>query len=321
MPPRLLLLGAGFSYPWGGWLADEVFAYLLGCFPDQRHNHIRELLWQHQEGGNGFEGTLAKLKAECAGKEPSADLRLVNNAVRDMFADMNRGFLNEGSVLFSAELKRLLASFDIIFTLNQDLLLERHYVFADPASSLPEARKGKGAVLAGVAPDDGFIPQHLDRAGWEKGRWLVGDDLPKFGRPQPIIKLHGSSHWFKTSDPNDLMVIGGDKKEAIDADPLLKAYHACFAAALLKPGARLMIIGYSFSDPHINAAIVKAAEDNALRTFIVDPQGANVLNKCEPVPRAYLRKSLIGLSRRPLSELVDPTRAEHSKVVRFLADS
>ena len=28
--PKLLLLGAGFSRNWGGWLATEVFEYLLG---------------------------------------------------------------------------------------------------------------------------------------------------------------------------------------------------------------------------------------------------------------------------------------------------
>lgn len=31
----LLLLGAGFSRNWGGWLADEAFEYLIG------HNEIK----------------------------------------------------------------------------------------------------------------------------------------------------------------------------------------------------------------------------------------------------------------------------------------
>jgi len=30
MPNYLLLLGAGFSRNWGGWLASEAFEYLLG---------------------------------------------------------------------------------------------------------------------------------------------------------------------------------------------------------------------------------------------------------------------------------------------------
>jgi hypothetical protein len=45
----LLLLGAGFSRNWGGWLANEAFEYLLGC--PQIDPSIRQLLWKHPRSG------------------------------------------------------------------------------------------------------------------------------------------------------------------------------------------------------------------------------------------------------------------------------
>jgi hypothetical protein len=39
---QILLLGAGFSRNWGGWLASEAFEYLLGC--PQVDEDIRSLL-------------------------------------------------------------------------------------------------------------------------------------------------------------------------------------------------------------------------------------------------------------------------------------
>ena len=51
--PHILLLGAGFSRNWGGWLADEAFEYLIGC--PQVDDDIRTLLWTHKRSG-GFEG-------------------------------------------------------------------------------------------------------------------------------------------------------------------------------------------------------------------------------------------------------------------------
>src|ERR1700730_7564408 len=57
----VLLLGAGFSRNWGGWLATECFEYLLGC--PQVDPELRDLLWNHRRT-DGFEGALADLQKE-----------------------------------------------------------------------------------------------------------------------------------------------------------------------------------------------------------------------------------------------------------------
>lgn len=45
-----LLMGAGFSRNWGGWLADEAFDYLLGTNEIRHSPALRTLIWRHREG-------------------------------------------------------------------------------------------------------------------------------------------------------------------------------------------------------------------------------------------------------------------------------
>ena len=66
MSAQILLLGAGFSRNWGGWLASEAFEYLLGC--PQVDSAIRGLLWRYQRKG-GFEDALAELQDDFTRKQ------------------------------------------------------------------------------------------------------------------------------------------------------------------------------------------------------------------------------------------------------------
>jgi hypothetical protein len=129
---HVLLTGAGFSRNWGGWLANEAFEYLLGC--PEIDDHIRHLLWTHKKKGGGFEDALAELQLEYnRTKDDRIKKRLdaLQAAVVGMFNEMNNAFVgitfepqNEVQYLIGNFITR----FDAIFTLNQDLLLERHYL-------------------------------------------------------------------------------------------------------------------------------------------------------------------------------------------------
>ena len=55
----VLLLGAGFTRNWGGWLALEAFEYLLGC--PEVDDDLQKLLWDYKDRG-GFEAALAELQ-------------------------------------------------------------------------------------------------------------------------------------------------------------------------------------------------------------------------------------------------------------------
>src|SRR5262245_51631512 len=85
----ILLIGAGFSRNWGGWLASEAFEYLLGC--PEVDAGLRDLLWRHKRRG-GFEGALTELQQEHRSASTPLDPQLANlqKALLRMFDDMNQ---------------------------------------------------------------------------------------------------------------------------------------------------------------------------------------------------------------------------------------
>jgi hypothetical protein len=119
----ILLTGAGFSRNWGGWLANEAFEYLLG--QDGLHPRVRRLLWDHKECGTGFEGAYQALKDGAINPTDQAVFRQFHEMVAGMFHSMRHGF---ELVSLGGAVHRFLASFDAIFTLNQDTLLELQYI-------------------------------------------------------------------------------------------------------------------------------------------------------------------------------------------------
>jgi len=204
--------------------------------------------------------------------------------------------------------------------LNQDLLLERHYL--DGNISLSEFRKWDGGQIPGIkalhaAP---YFDPNLEKVQ------LRTPDPANFVVPprmQPYFKLHGSSNWL-SENGDRLLIMGGNKAVEINQYPLLNWYHQQFKAYLSRPSVRLMIIGYSFSDQHINEAIGQVADASNLSLYIIDPRGVDVLDKQNP--RAPIRYSelterlsmrIMGASRRPLSATFGHDRVEHSKLMRF----
>ena len=67
------------------------------------------------------------------------------------------------------------------------------------------------------------------------------------------------------------MVIGGQKKESIQKDPLLRWYFELFEQALNEGNRRLLVSGYGFRDEHINCVMARAIEGAGLELFILDP--------------------------------------------------
>jgi hypothetical protein len=238
-----------------------------------------------------------------------------------MFDDMNRGYhtLRDG-LEFNNQIgflvRELLVRFDAIFTLNQDLLLEYHYI--NENVSLAAASRWSGAYLPGVERNQ---PQsaHFGVEGWREVRWRVGDGrYERPARQQPIYKLHGSVQWVDQSG-SDQLVIGGAKSASIARNPVLAQYQKDFAACLAEPGARLMVVGYGFSDNHINQVIQNGAA-TGLGCYVIDPLGVDVSNPTRNAPIKTpnpFEPVFIGASRRTLREIFSGDHVEHAKVMRF----
>ena len=326
---RYLLIGAGFSYNWGGWLASEAFEFLIGDAAVVASADLRALLWKHQSK-SGFEAALDELERAASPQMHSLALTL-RAAIKRMFESMNSAFKSKGLEFrqpFGNDhpVRNFLRSFDAIFSLNQDLFLEHCYRGCkDGLVDREDVRTERdwnfpGMRLLRVPREHAVYPSAL-------GLWVPSDDRTIAADQQPIFKLHGSANW-RTTEDSDIMIIGGAKAAAIQRYAVLRWYSEVFAESLSRPDARLMIIGYSFRDEHINAVLLESME-RGLEVFVVDPLGADIGSMTNSLPKdspgysltamqLVLQKSLVGASRRSLSSTLAHDDVERRKIERFL---
>ena len=324
-----LLIGAGFSRNWGGWLANEAFEFLLGCPEVVANPQLAALLWKHQPTG-GFESALEELQTafERDPKNAGDLLTELQAAVGRMFADMNNAFMAITDWEFQGfrdrQVGAFLTKFDFIFSLNQDVLIEHHYIGRNTAI-LGGIRQWSGVQMPGLRRLS--KPEGLDGDSWAKATWTPNGDSNFALDPtaQKFIKLHGSSNWDR-GDLSNLLIMGGTKAREIGRTPLLSRYAEIFEQALCTARARLMVIGYGFRDSHINEAIQRGV-DRGLKLFVIAPEGADIARARNPTRKAaiametpleaMLAKSLIGASRRDLRDIFGLDTVEHYKVMRF----
>ena len=315
-----LLLGAGFTRNWGGWLASEVDEYLLGL--SSLNDVVRTQLLDCRAIG-GFEKALANLRVNS---NTIMEAKSLENALAKMFESMDRSFSNqnfkfEWSNDIKESVSRFLCRFDAIFSLNQDLLLERHYFDNVLLRSSDVGRSWNSCSWPGLEPIQNSSYSPVE-ATWKPTVW-DGKVAPNC---QPYIKLHGSSNW-RTSDDNRLLIMGENKNAQINGQDLLQSYHKFFCECLSQPNAKLMVIGFSFRDEHIYQAIQAGISKGSLKVFIIDPIGVDVLDKNRAMRGVgvYHRDhgfenmwpSLIGASRRSLREIIANDRVEREKVEMF----
>jgi len=331
---KLLLLGAGFSRNWGGWLASEAFEYLLGCPEIMNNREVTNLLWKSKDSG-GFEEVLAQVRMAWVrdSKGQQANLDAIQAGIGRMFDAMNAGFFSLERFEFQQAQPRMvchmLAQFDAIFTLNQDMLLEHHYM-PEGAASFTGNRWSGGCTPPGVRP----IANQARASFSSFAKFDCVPDTSLFkidGQTQPYIKLHGSSNWTEKHGA-PLMIMGANKVEDMKLFPLLLWYQEQFGRYLTEETeSRLMVIGYGFRDAHINTTIFRAVRETGLKMFIIDPAGADIAWQINPTRKPgaigatpseleeVFQMAVVGASRRPLSQIFGSDEVEHAKVVRFIA--
>jgi hypothetical protein len=303
----LLLTGAGFSYNWGGPLASDVFSALLA--DKDLDDHTRDLLF---DSGGAFETVLADLQLSTDPTDQKRHDALIT-AVAGIFHGMNNTFMHvqfefENPPSVQHSMTSFLSRFHAIFTLNQDALLEQHY---NPMLGPPN--NWGHLQLPGMR----FMPP-FQPSGARQDKFALMEPHPPFGTfgsgAQLYVKLHGSVNWVESNMGKRILIMGGQKAVSIGRYPILTWYHDEFRKMLLRPSARLMVIGYSFSDTHINDAIVDGLAAG-LKLFVVDPYALKVLKNDPRIGSA--RSSLIGYSDRPLKTTFGGDRYAHSQVSKF----
>ncbi len=274
---NILLLGAGFSKNWGAPIASEFFNALIAD-PEVRANEpIRTLLWRNR---SNFENALEQLQHnfrqnQQANREP---LLLMQRAMLRIFGRINDIFRRQDFELHQERLTvdrnrtvvEFLAKFDAIFTLNQDLLLEIHYL--DHVHNQTTNRRWNGSSVPGMQPTGAGEPG----APWSSRIWTPNEDYTVHQNSQPFFKLHGSTNWKDAGENADIMIMGGGKAGAIQASPVLRRLQDFLTEYARRGGTRVTVIGYGFGDAHINVILKDAIENRGLLLYVVDPRGAGL---------------------------------------------
>ena len=298
---RIALLGAGFTRNWGGWLASEIVGELCGRVHDD--NDLLRMLKMTRN----FEQVLGEVRQQ-ANRGPSEQRRFerLQQAVLETFEEMNQMLAAQDFEFFAPGnpgrwLVTFLAEFDAIFTLNQDLMLELHYV---PGRTVPDRRKWRATAYPGIVlPNKWLDAAPPERLGPVLSEADKHDHDPQ---DQPIYKLHGSVNW-RTKDGTPIVVIGGSKDESIRGSSLLSGYLEAFRKYLSAGNTRLMIIGYGFADEHVNTLIKDASLSYGLQTYLVNPAGLSVFDPpphalIAPVNETFNAMRLTGIMTRPFRD-------------------
>lgn len=213
--------------------------------------HTCDLLF---DSGGMFEKVLADLQVSTAPADQKRHDALITS-VAGIFNGMNNTFMHvqfefENPPSVQHSMAAFLSRFHAIFTLNQDALLEQHY---NPNIGPP---MNWGRLNT---PGMKFM-QPFDPSGARQDKFAIMEPNPPFTTfghgAQPYVKLHGSVNWVESNRGKRILIMGGQKAVSIGLYPILTWYHEQFRLMLTRPSARLMVIGYSFSDSHINDAIV-----------------------------------------------------------------
>jgi hypothetical protein len=319
---NILLTGAGFSRNWGGMLAKDVFSHLLG---DQSIDvTTRGLLLKAHTSNGSFEDVLAALQGatDPAGKARYAALI---GAISGLFRAMGQAFIQRNELEFKVPadtrywLRGFLLRFPNIFTLNQDTLIESLYM--PLVGGVPYGRVHiPGMKFSNPSAFQGHVYDRIAQMEPNPSDFTLNSGV------QNYVKLHGSCNWVEGSSGGQILIMGGQKTVAINRFPILTFYHDQFRSLVTRPSAKLMVIGYSFCDEHINEVILDAVLNHKLQLFIVDPGGLQILDKRDPRaaippppgPLMDLVPKVSGFSDRPLSSTFGDDTFEQGKLMKFL---
>lgn len=263
----ILLSGAGFTHNFGAPLATDVWA-LLFSHPDiKRHQRIHNLLRENFD----FEDIYYTVATGDfnTGERQACERALVD--VYDYIDSIVRLYRTNSSFPNIYGVQTFLNSFSgsrdkpgFIFTLNQDLFIERHFY------------NGTRPTLPGVPVDrDWFTTNSIYKQSPIEIQTVLPSQstysLSSIGAdPLYYIKLHGSSNWFN-SQGTQSMVIGRAKNNQIEADTLLTYYFQIFRKVMFEGTRRVLCTGYSFRDPHINE-VLAGAVSAGVEVFILSPE-------------------------------------------------
>ncbi len=276
----ILLTGAGFTKNFDGFLGKEMWAKVFNNTLIQSNEKLRPLLQDDYD----FESVYSKVETDT--NLSFDDKKAFQEAVESAYKaldDAVRTWVFNGDNPSALDVYKLFGSSGLleglfnlsgqkqsfIFTLNQDLLLER--------------RLGHRAVGAPSFPQEFY--QFDGQREFSKEYFVT---LPKDNIDSEIeksiknhagihyIKLHGSFGW-KSFDGSNQMALGKNKWENLQKEPLLRSYFNLFNQIIQEGNKKVLIIGYGFKDEHINKLLLDGVQNRNLKLYIITTMSIRIL--------------------------------------------
>ena len=261
---HVLLTGAGFTKNFGAPLAAELWSIILGSPYLRGYSNVRKVLLDDFDFESVYHrvltGDFTADERTWLTRSVKSAYTYIDSTIQDISgAGINIFGLQDMIKRFAGN--RLQPGF--VFTLNQDLFLERHY-YNGEEPTLPGIRRGQrwftGNFATGIQPMDVC---------------MLPDDFPSAEELLKnsgffYVKLHGSMNWYSSAGDGQKLVIGQGKDTQINSEPLLARYFETFRNTLCSGEHKLLVIGYSFADSHINR-VLKESMKSGLQLFVLSP--------------------------------------------------
>lgn len=273
----ILLTGAGFSKNFGGFLAKEMWSKMFNHPLVSGCERIKTELLATDDFELAYSNIIDS-DADNDIKEKMTDIisdayQIMDRAIKTvplMRTDTcNTYALNNDFLSFFLHRKDRLPG--MFFTLNQDLLFERHYGYLWPGVSTIERIREPYVLHTDLSPGQMVTLN----SGITKEQIINDFNNNDFG----YFKLHGSYSW-KSSGGGNQMVIGKNKIGSISKEPLLKAYFEILEEAIKTGNSKkLWVVGYGFGDQHINAILADGVQNHGLRIYLITTSDIATLKK------------------------------------------
>lgn len=277
---NLLLLGAGFTANFGGFLAKEMWAKI---FSNPDLDQLPEVKKLFKDEGSKFDFENIFSIVMSVSKFSAEDKNKFEKIIVETYIAMQR-VIQQGekqiSDLYGVNREKFKELLDLFlfddnlagacFTLNQDLFFEQKFGFQPFIS--------KAKWFSQLKLQQHVLPNQDELNYFTGGGSNNELDNIKHQHKILYMKLHGSLGWV-SSEGRNRMVIGKNKKEDIEKEPLLNLYFQEFKKALSQDNVKLLVIGYSFIDEHVNECLVDAVNNNKLKLYIISTEFPDTFQK------------------------------------------
>lgn len=317
----VLLTGAGFTKNFGGFLGSEMWQKIFNNPSIQNQERIKGALLNQEDFD--FESVYSQV---LNGKNfRDEEKSLLKRAVEESYEALDaatRGWVFNSDNPSALNIYGLGNFFNLfvgnsgqkgfIFTLNQDIFVERRWGHRTPGAKFSgnfyatDNRQPLKRENFAFLPSDGEMGQ-------------AHSDIQSMGG-LVYIKLHGSYGWLSANRESQ-MVIGTDKENDIQKEPLLKWFFELFRSVIKEGSKKLVVLGYGFRDKHINQILLDGVKNYGLKLYIISPSSPYQFKENLRNGHYYampLWESLGGYFSYTLREIFPPDQSKTSYIDEIL---